>query len=336
MKPDYHLLAEAYSAPNAAPHRRELNPAACREFDLMWPIISDPSKARRTFEPYRERLEASGVSLANSRVLDVGCGTGIFSIYFVFCGARECVGVDFQAARLDVCRAFANMLPYGLSERLRPPSCRIEDLPGEEPFDLVFCNEVISHLSELDVLARFHGLLSEGGRLFISDGNNACNPWLKYKMQNLYRFREEGPPGRRGGRVFKKSYRQKRAELIAERFKGRLTGREAQMLAERTADLYGEALYAACELYVREGQPPEAYYIPDTAPLDPQTGIRYEQLLDPWELCERLKAAGFRRCEIYACLPGRYRLAPVAWLDRIIPTWLKLRVASGFMITAFR
>ncbi|MDP6107752.1 MAG: class I SAM-dependent methyltransferase [Candidatus Brocadiia bacterium] len=336
MKPDYHLLAEAYSAPKAAPYRRELDPAACREFGLTWPILSDPCKARRTFEPYRKRLEANGVSLANGRVLDVGCGTGVFSVYFVFCGARECVGVDFPAARLTVCRAFANMLPYGLSERLRPLACRIEDLAGEGPFDLIFCNEVISQLSGLDALARFHGLLADGGRLFISDGHNACNPWLRYRTQNLYRFREEGPSGRPGGRVIEKSYRQRRAELIAERFRGRLTNREAQMLAERTAGLYGEALYAACERYVREGGPPESYYIPDTAPVDPKTGIRHGPLLDPWELCERLKAAGFRRCEVYACLPGTHRLAPVAWLDRIVPTSLKLRVASGFMIAALR
>jgi len=335
MKPDYALLAEAYSAVKAAAHRRELDPEACHEFDKAWPILSDAQAAAKAFAPTLRCMEQSGVTIASSRVLELGHGGAALPISLVFCGATECVALRSTPAKLGALRAFARMLPYGLAERLRVVEGWDEATPGGQAFDIVFCNGLLSQPAGRELLPRLRGVLAPKGCLLISEEHNARNPLLRYKLHNLYRWREEGPPGRRWGEVIEKTYRQLRAEIVARSFGTRLSRHEAHLLAERTSGLHGETLLEACERYIKKGEPPQSFYVPDTAPVDPTTGATWEQLTDPVELRRRLQREGYRRCKIHPCLPGASRFAAMQWLERALPLWLKLPLSATFMISAF-
>ena len=97
-----------------------------------------------------------------SRVLDVGCGSGILAIAAGAFGAEELVGLDTDPIAIEA--TAANARRNRLGRRIRT---RVGTLPsGERQFDLVLANLIASVLVALaDGLA---GELRPGGRLLAS------------------------------------------------------------------------------------------------------------------------------------------------------------------------
>jgi len=64
-----------------------------------------------------ERFYRTGLALSplkDSRILDVGCGSGQYTVSFALSGAREVVGVDISSAMLEMARGLAEK--NGVSE----------------------------------------------------------------------------------------------------------------------------------------------------------------------------------------------------------------------------
>jgi 2-polyprenyl-3-methyl-5-hydroxy-6-metoxy-1,4-benzoquinol methylase len=104
------------------------------------------------------------------RILDVGCGFGLFAAYFGQTQPRRrIVGVDPSVRRIRLARS--------LTERLALEGhCFIEgdvrDAPLEGPFDAVYVLDVMHHLPRPDqgrVLGRLASLLEPGGMLLVKD-----------------------------------------------------------------------------------------------------------------------------------------------------------------------
>ena len=97
-----------------------------------------------------------------SRVLDVGCGSGILAIAAGAFGAEELVGLDTDPIAIEA--TAANARRNRLGRRMR---ARVGSLPsGESPFDLVLANLIASVL-----IALADGLAAElrpAGRLLAS------------------------------------------------------------------------------------------------------------------------------------------------------------------------
>ncbi|PNS08779.1 class I SAM-dependent rRNA methyltransferase [Solilutibacter silvestris] len=72
---------------------------------------ADPAGAHKTgfFADQRENREWLGRQCAGRRVLDLCCNTGGFGIYAAVHGASEVVGIDIDAAVLDIARANAKL-----------------------------------------------------------------------------------------------------------------------------------------------------------------------------------------------------------------------------------
>ena len=88
--------------------------------------------------------------LAGTRVLDVGCGSGILAIAAVRLGARACLGVDTDpiAAEATIANARRNRL-------VRRIHARVGSLPsGEATFDVVLANLIAGVLVPLAVPLR--------------------------------------------------------------------------------------------------------------------------------------------------------------------------------------
>jgi 2-polyprenyl-3-methyl-5-hydroxy-6-metoxy-1,4-benzoquinol methylase len=104
------------------------------------------------------------------RILDVGCGFGLFAAYFGQTHPRRrIVGVDPDARRVDIARRVAKSL--GLREHAFVAG-DIRDVPIQGPFDAVYVLDVMHHLPPEDqwgVLQRLHGLLVPGGVLLVKD-----------------------------------------------------------------------------------------------------------------------------------------------------------------------
>jgi 2-polyprenyl-3-methyl-5-hydroxy-6-metoxy-1,4-benzoquinol methylase len=104
------------------------------------------------------------------RILDVGCGFGLFAAYFgQMHPRRRIVGVDPDARRIGIARRVTERL--GLSEH-RFLVGDVRDAPLEGPFDAAYVLDVMHHLPRADqraVLERLVELLSPGGMLLVKD-----------------------------------------------------------------------------------------------------------------------------------------------------------------------
>ncbi len=103
------------------------------------------------------------------RILDVGCGFGLFAAYFGQTQPRrQIVGVDPNARRIRLASHVAGKL--GLGHRFHVGDVRDAALAG--PFEAIYVLDVMHHIPEADqapVLARLRDLLVPGGMLLIKD-----------------------------------------------------------------------------------------------------------------------------------------------------------------------
>jgi ribosomal protein L11 methyltransferase len=109
-------------------------------------------------------LEAAAArgELDGSRVLDVGCGSGILSIAAARLGARRVSGLDIDPIAIEA--TLANARRNRLARRIR---ARVGSLPsGEPPFDLVVANLIASVL--VDLAGPLRDELRRGGILLAS------------------------------------------------------------------------------------------------------------------------------------------------------------------------
>ena len=123
------------------------------------------------------------------RVLDVGCAYGGFLVAAGHAGARELVGVDIDQKLLDL----AGLL---LSDHQAKAELSIADITDPEMperlggFDVVFCNDVLEHVVELEEAARnLARLVKTGGRLFLEIPNGLAIRYIDsdghYKLPGI-------------------------------------------------------------------------------------------------------------------------------------------------------
>jgi 2-polyprenyl-3-methyl-5-hydroxy-6-metoxy-1,4-benzoquinol methylase len=104
------------------------------------------------------------------RILDVGCGFGLFAAYFgQMHRRRRIVGVDPDVRRVGIARHVSQRL--GLTGHTFVAG-DIRDAGIEGPFDAAYVLDVMHHLPREDqrrVLERIAGLLAPGGILLVKD-----------------------------------------------------------------------------------------------------------------------------------------------------------------------
>jgi SAM-dependent methyltransferase len=106
----------------------------------------------------------TGLIGANSRVLDVGCGTGEYSHFLANNGARV-LGVDISVVAIkEAARAYPN------PENLEFEVASISSVPGVARFELILLYSVLHHIpiDEWGSVARDAArLLAPGGRVLV-------------------------------------------------------------------------------------------------------------------------------------------------------------------------
>lgn len=134
-------------------------------------------------------LEEVGQYLPRSgRVLDIGCGFGLFSLYFATTRPDlQILGVDQDARRIDLARGSASKLG------LENVDYRVADartLPSEDSYDAIYMLDLLHHLPRGDVprfLAEVRSRLRDGGVLVVKDVEDrpAWKRWFTLALDRL-------------------------------------------------------------------------------------------------------------------------------------------------------
>jgi 2-polyprenyl-3-methyl-5-hydroxy-6-metoxy-1,4-benzoquinol methylase len=144
------------------------------------PIIKTYSRIRFTIlrQPFLEEIDQWLPT--EGRVLDLGSGFGLFSLYFATTQPRRHVlGVELSEKRVLQARESAQRL--GLHNVEYHVADVIEWEPPGGRFDAIYMLDVIHHLPHASVpefLARLHDLLVPGGTLLLKDVSDRP----RYKM----------------------------------------------------------------------------------------------------------------------------------------------------------
>lgn len=150
--------------------------AKFQELASRWWDANSEFKPLHQINPLRLNWIDERVSLAGSRVLDVGCGGGILSESMAHAGAQV-LGIDLAEAPLSVARLHA--METGATLEYRDISA--EDCAQEMPeqFDCVTCLEMLEHVPDpASTVASCAALAKPGGRIFFSTINRNPKSWL--------------------------------------------------------------------------------------------------------------------------------------------------------------
>jgi 2-polyprenyl-6-hydroxyphenyl methylase/3-demethylubiquinone-9 3-methyltransferase len=122
-------------------------------------------------------------------VLDVGCGTGIFTFYAANLN-RSAVGLDGSQKMIDICESKRRELNTSNVEFVQTDVAHIGQVPMERP-DLILCSSVLEYLDNLDqMLLSLSSLLMRKGFLLISMPNKTS----VYRSMEAAFFKMTGRP----------------------------------------------------------------------------------------------------------------------------------------------
>ncbi|MDO6462039.1 bifunctional 2-polyprenyl-6-hydroxyphenol methylase/3-demethylubiquinol 3-O-methyltransferase UbiG [Granulosicoccaceae sp. 1_MG-2023] len=156
-----------------------VDPAEIAKFsDLahQWWDKNSEFKPLHEINPLRVDYVKRFTSLQGKRLLDVGCGGGIFSEGLAREGA-DVTGIDLAEASLNVAELHA--LEAGLPVSYQQIS--VEELAAREPgsFDVVTCMEMLEHVPDpASVVRSCAALCKPGGYVFFSTLNRNPKAWL--------------------------------------------------------------------------------------------------------------------------------------------------------------
>jgi len=136
---------------------------------------------------------------ARGRVLDLGCGFGLFSLYYASVQPSiEIEGIDLNARRIAMARKAAARL--GL-RNVRYEVGNATEFRGSQLFDAVYMLDIIHHIPPETVrplLEQLAKVLPAGGRLLVKDVDT--HPaWKRWFTHALDRVMDPGTPVRYWG-----------------------------------------------------------------------------------------------------------------------------------------
>src|SRR3954451_8454717 len=140
---------------------------AAAGYDAKWGIDYGEVGQAQVLGKVRKALGANGRLPTFGRSLEIGAGTGYFTLNLLQAGVvREAVCTDISAGMLRVLEDNARTLHLDVQTR----ACDAEDLPfGDGEFDLVLGHAVLHHLPDLArAFAGFRRVLRPGGTVLFA------------------------------------------------------------------------------------------------------------------------------------------------------------------------
>jgi ubiquinone/menaquinone biosynthesis C-methylase UbiE len=110
----------------------------------FWRLVNTTLR-KAVFERYAITFERAG-DVTGKDVLDVGCGSGVYSVDFARRGARRVVGVDFSANMLALARREAEQ--HEVADRCEFVQADFLELDPDETFDISIAMGVFDYVPD--------------------------------------------------------------------------------------------------------------------------------------------------------------------------------------------
>lgn len=149
-----------------------VDPSELAKFEAVadkWWDKQGEFKPLHEINPLRTNYINERATLAEKRVLDVGCGGGILSEAMAYRGA-DVTGIDMAGANLVVAREHAANSNLTIDYRQIP----VEELAEQEPasFDVITCLEMLEHVPDpASIIQACAKLVKPYGHVFFSTIN---------------------------------------------------------------------------------------------------------------------------------------------------------------------
>ena len=110
----------------------------------LWRLVNTTLR-KAVFERYNVTFEKAG-DVTGKSILDVGCGSGVYSVDFARRGARRVVGVDFSANMLKLAGREAER--HGVADRCEFVQADFLELDLREEFDVSIAMGVFDYVPD--------------------------------------------------------------------------------------------------------------------------------------------------------------------------------------------
>ena len=276
-----------------------LSEAAKGHYQRKLELLRDPSTVSKQWESISYFLEEHGMDIRGKTVLDIGCGTGYTSIYFAAAGADLVIGMDPRSTKMDAFRSYSKFLPQEIKSRIEMLEIRSEQIEWVNHFDVVYAQEVISHIVDDRLFETLFNAVKPNGLLLISDGNNELCTHYKKEIWDYWDQIENGPAGPAGHHFVESVYKDLRKNMISDWLGNNIDQDQVEELAENTSYLYGDELKRVVKDSASSGKLPNSPYKLGTPPIHPIGGYYMERTFNPYQLKKDLLNIGFSKCRLY-------------------------------------
>ena len=132
------------------------------------PDISTRIRVRGIFKKWLSLIER------NDKILDVGCGDGVFSIELAKRG-YDIVGMDLSANSINYAKYFSKRSEVKI-DFLVGDACHFPF--ANESFDIILCSEVLEHIKDdEDVIKEISRVTKAGGFLFLTTPSDKASTY---------------------------------------------------------------------------------------------------------------------------------------------------------------
>lgn len=152
----------------------------------MWWSINGPMRTLHQVNPLRLNFVLSHSLLKDKKLVDIGCGGGIFSEALAEQGA-EVFGIDANPQLIKI----AKLHLLESLQQVHYENCLVEDFAQQNPqqFDVITCMEMLEHVPDVpSIIQAISTLLKPGGKVFFSTLNRNAQSWLKAIVGAEYIF----------------------------------------------------------------------------------------------------------------------------------------------------
>jgi ubiquinone/menaquinone biosynthesis C-methylase UbiE len=243
-------------------------------------------------EPFDSYVNSAQAVIAETgwtgRVLDVGCGFGVFDICLHASGVSSVTGMDVIPEKVAGATHLVELMGIR-SVDFRKASA--EQMPfSDREFDGALIKDAVSHLpASTRCYSEVFRVLRPGGSMLIVDDRNSLAPRNRWRTKKLWELTEAGSAEQLARRGLRTNMTELRLRYIRDHFP-ELSDEASRKLAVETRGFLNSQIAEFVKARESGSKPPERY----AQCVNPESGMIQERLINPFGLTAELRAIGFK------------------------------------------